>query len=141
MLKRLDRHQKNRFKYLIFCLFLPILFVTSCTKSAMEVEATSLYGTWIENNWDEGIQELVKSSVLDTHKYGFIIKPNGRFIEYANSGDCATPPISYTKYEGRWKAISADSLHIDVGYWNGQISYDIKIISVDLKKLQIKRVY
>ncbi len=126
---------------LIFYLFLFILLNVSCKKSISEIESSSLYGAWVETDWNNGIQELRKSVEPDEHKYGFIIYKNGRFVEHANSGGCGTPPIVYANYEGNWKYLGSNSLHITVDSWNGTTNFDLKIISIEAHKLRIKRVY
>lgn len=126
---------------LIFVFFLFNLLFMSCRQSTSAPESNSFFGTWVESQWDDTIQELHRADAFDTNKYGFIIYKDGRFTEHANSGDCETPPIVYTKYAGKWTSIKEDSLHIEVAFWGGMTRYDMKIISLDSDKLRIKKTY
>ncbi|MFQ6091227.1 MAG: YCF48-related protein [bacterium] len=96
-----------------------------------------LYGTWVRTGYDENITILRKSEELDDNEYGFIIYPDGKFIERKNAGWCATPPITYANFEGGWKRMSQNLLDITVGYWGGITSYQMEIVSLTPGELKI----
>ena len=84
---------------------------------------------------------LKRAGELDEHKYGFVLKQDGTFIERKNSGWCGTPPIAYANYEGTFEVVSDSLLNITVGYWGGMMTYQIRVVSLDQEDLAIKYLY
>ena len=114
-------------------------FIGSCNQltSINDNISFSLYGTWVRAESNENVTILNGSDELNEHEYGFIIYANGEFVERKNSGWCATPPISYANFNGKWKAISENLLEITVGYWGGTTSYLMEIVSLYNNQLKI----
>ena len=71
--------------------------MVACGKEFLEVEAlranVGIVGTWIEEAYMGDTILLKRAGELDEHKYGFVLKQDGTFIERKNSGWCGTPPI------------------------------------------------
>ena len=126
---------------LIFLVIFIILFFSACDKSTLALDSHPLYGVWVEQEWDDGIQVYRKELELDEDKHGFIFYEDGKFLEHGNSGGCGTPPISYMDFEGKWQYLDSDSIRIDVGFWAGTTHYIFKIVSLDKHKLRIKQLY
>ena len=126
--------------------FLVIILMASCEKmedSNYERLAylSDIIGTWVESGYEETIAVMKKAGSLDPEKYGFILKSDGTFTERKNSGWCATPPISYENYDGRWVAVSDSLLEITVGFWGGTMKYFMHVVSVDEEYLRIRYEY
>lgn len=117
----------------------------SCEKELAEVDAlgenAGIVGTWVEKGYEEDVLLLDRAEELDPVKYGFIIQEDGRFIENKNAGWCGTPPITYDNFEGTWEAVSDSLLSITVGYWGGIMTYQIRIVSLDMDQLAIRYFY
>ena len=119
--------------------------MVACGKEFLEVEAlganVGIVGTWIEEEYMGDTILLKRAGELDEHKYGFVLKKDGTFIERKNSGWCGTPPIAYANYEGTFEAVSDSLLNITVGYWGGMMTYQIRVVSLDQEDLAIKYLY
>ncbi|MDI6765425.1 MAG: hypothetical protein QME52_01130 [Bacteroidota bacterium] len=115
-------------------LLLPILYLTSCKEKATEPKSSyDIYGSWVFKGHHDSITVMQKTSGLDSNNYGFIIYPDGNFLERKNAGWCGTPPISYANYSGHWKSKETNTLKIDVGYWGGQTSYIMQITTQNIR--------
>lgn len=104
-------------------------------------ENTGVVGTWVEEEYDEELLWLRRSTDLDPSRYGFRIMENGDFIERKNAGWCGTPPITYANFDGTWKALSDSLLDITVEYWGGIMTYQICIVSLDQEMLAVRYLY
>ncbi len=100
-----------------------------------------LYQTWVQSGYQGNITIFEPSRQLDSRKSGFVIKPDGRFLERKNAGWCGTPPITYKDYQGHWIKLSDSLLEITVGYWGGTTSYQMKIVSLSSQELKILYYY
>lgn len=127
------------------CLLLLALLLTACEKESMLTDAlgenTGIVGTWIANGYEDDVTLLLRADELDHAKYGFTIREDGSFIERKNEGWCGTPPISYDNFEGTWEALSDSLLDITVAYWGGTITYQMRILALTAKELQIRYLY
>lgn len=121
---------------IIFLLLIPLF---SCErKSVTNHSDIFITGTWIQSGNEENILVMKRASQLDEHKYGFIFFADGKFVERKNAGWCGTPPISYANYDGTWARESDELIDITVGYWGGEISYKMKIISLTINTLRLE---
>lgn len=122
-----------------------LAILLSCEKDIPEAEMlgenTGVVGTWVEEEYDEELLWLRRSTDLDPSRYGFRIMENGEFIERKNSGWCGTPPITYANFDGTWKALSDSLLDITVEYWGGIMTYQICIVSLDQEMLAVRYLY
>lgn len=130
-------------KRLVFLIVM--VLIVSCEKDLMELEAlgsnVEIVGTWIEDEYKGDTLILQRNGAFDKEKYGFIINEDGTFIEHKNAGWCGTPPITYGSFEGSWEAVSDSLLDITVAYWGGVMTYQMRIVSLDVEKLAIRYLY
>jgi hypothetical protein len=99
-----------------------------------------LHGTWIFEKFDDDSFIFSRSnSFIENHCYKF--NSNGTLTERKNSGWCGTPPISYADYPGTWSAKSDNEIEINVGYWGGTITYQLKILKLDNDSLKVTYEY
>lgn len=85
---------KKLFIYLLF--LLPILNLTSCKEKVSEqTSADDIFGCWVYYKQQDSINVMHKAAGLDSNNYGFIMFPDGNFLERKNAGWCGTPPIYY----------------------------------------------
>ena len=128
-----------------FGLLLLLVSLFACEKDLMEADAlganAGIVGTWVEEGYKEDVLILDRVTDLDPARYGFTIHGDGTFIEHKNAGWCGTPPIAYDQFEGTWTAVSDSLLSIEVGYWGGIITYQMRIVSLDFEKLAIRYFY
>jgi len=120
--------------------FLLILFFVGCEKNT-EIEPTSnsLIGNWINPQTTDSMVTYSKSNDLVENDYGITFHSDGTLIERKISGWCATPPISYSDFEGTWE--KTDSLiSILVDYWGGIASYQWKMINIEDDRLVIYKI-
>lgn len=122
-----------------------MILLVSCSEEFLMMDALGenegIVGTWIDNGYSGDTLLLYRAGELDSQNYGFTINDDGTFIERKNAGWCGTPPISYDNFEGTWEVVSDSLLDITVAYWGGMMTYQIRIISVDDKKLSIRYLY
>jgi len=113
-----------------------ILIFSSCKDDLVEPQAPyNLYGSWVFNSQQDSVTIMQRSFKLTPDKYGFTVYSNGDFLERKNSGWCGTPPIIYADYPGKWTYKNNNNIKIDVGYWGGQTSYSMQIISLSNDQL------
>jgi hypothetical protein len=126
-------------------LMIGVTLLLSCEKEDPEAELlgenAEVVGTWVEEEYQEDLLWLKRSTELDPSRYGFTIREDGEFIERKNAGWCGTPPITYADFEGSWEALSDSLLDITVGYWGGIMTYQIRIVSLDQEMLAIRYLY
>jgi len=122
-----------------------MVLMISCGKDFLELEDlgsnVGIVGTWVEDGQKGDTLFFQRSETFDKEKYGFTIKNDGTFIEWKNSGWCATPPIAYDNFEGSWEPVSDSLLDITVAYWGGIMTYQIRIVSLDAGELAIRYLY
>ncbi len=127
-------------RYIILLIAASIL--VSCNICAQFEAEDSLYNTWVKYDDNFSDPNIFRSAAkLDNNRYGFIIEPDGIFIERKNIGWCGTPPISYGNFDGNWKYVSDDTLEIIVDFWGGADTFKIEILSVNGSELKINYVY
>jgi hypothetical protein len=130
---------KNRFMVVAFIVF--VLFLNACNKKTDKIEISSnntFYGSWIEYGYADTLKILTKSASLKENCYGFTIGQDGKFTERKNAGWCGTPPIAYENYDGNWTKLGESTLLVSVGYWGGDTSYQLKIVSVSSDTLKVR---
>lgn len=129
----------------IFTLSLFVFTSNSCSeKDETEVNTIqkhSLIGNWSRIGFDNNHTILIKTKTLTTDGYGISIQENGKFVERKNAGWCGTPPITYDNYNGTWKAKNDSTLTINVAYWGGQTTYDLKVMKVKADTLTVEFIY
>jgi hypothetical protein len=123
-------------KIYLLGVFLITLF-TSCTKEGIKVDPDNLLiGIWNYSDYKDDVSIFIRSQEFtDNHCYKF--NPGGTLIERKNSGWCGTPPISYADYQGTWEILHDTLMLINVGYWDGLISYKLDIESVSSDSLKV----
>lgn len=125
--------QKITFTLLLILLLVPI----ACNKNSVEPENDLPFlGTWVNESYQDSITVMQKSVEFDSGKYGFVFNSDGTFLERKNAGWCGTPPISYCNYSGKWEYETSNTIKIDVGYWGGQTSYIMQLVSVNKTELK-----
>ena len=128
-----------------FVLLMLLGILCSCEKELFELDAlgenVGIVGTWNQDGSRGDTTFLKRAGDLDEQKYGFTIQEDGTFVERKNSGWCGTPPIAYANYEGTWEALSDSLLTIEVGYWGGVMTYQIRIVALDAEDLAIRYLY
>ena len=122
-----------------------VVLLVSCEKDLMNMEAlgsnVGIVGTWVENEYKGDTLFLQRSGQMDIEKYGFTINDDGTFLEHKNASFCGTPPITYDRFDGTWEAVSDSLLNITVAYWGGVMTYQMRIVSLDVEELAIRYLY
>ena len=120
---------------------MPIIlcFQLGCMEQATEPDtiAASIVGTWVHQTAQDTVTIMQRASGLDSNNYGFIFNSDGTFVERKNSGWCGTPPITYANFSGQWKPVSRNAISINVGYWGGQTSYCLRVLSLNETDLRV----
>ncbi|RLD84707.1 MAG: hypothetical protein DRJ10_00425 [Bacteroidetes bacterium] len=127
----------------IIFFFLAVFAFTSCKKENIEpIEMPDgLYAIWVENGYSEEISIFKKVSEFDADKYGFQILGRGKFVERKNSGWCATPPIAYINYEGKWSKLTDSLINVETEYWGGTMFFQLEIVSINENELKVRYNY
>lgn len=122
---------------IIFLSLFSIIAFTSCEKT--DVFNTSIVGVWTNPQYNDSIIVYQRTDVLPTNNYGLEINADGTLKERKNIGWCATPPIAYGDYDGKWSG--GDSvIKIQVAFWGGTENLTWKIISFDDNTLTVKQL-
>ena len=122
-------------------LFLFVLAFIACEDSDdLKIDSTSdLLGYWITPAINDTIYTYERANALKDNDYGFAFKSDQVFIERKNSGECATPPIAYSDFEGNWSA-NDSIINITVEYWGGMADYKWKIVKLDNTSLSLSKL-
>jgi hypothetical protein len=116
---------------LIFSLF------SFCTKDEIKINPNDpLIGIWDFSEYQDNAIIFTRSQVfIDNYCYKF--NSDGTLIERNIAGRCATPPVSYTDYRGRWTILNDTLIHLDVNYFDISGTYKLDIEAVTLNSLKI----
>jgi hypothetical protein len=114
-----------------------VLILSSCENDDFSAGFDALQGNWIVEEYADSIRIFSKVSKMPADNYCLAFDANN-IIEQKNSGFCGTPPISYARYDGKWK-VSADSvLTINTTFWGGDVDYSWKVLWVSSNKFSVK---
>lgn len=97
----------------------------------------SLYKTWVRTGIEEFMYVYTRADSLEENEFGFIFYEDSTLIERKNATWCATPPILFANYSGRWRKASGNRLSVTVGYWGGMISYELDIVFLSSDELKV----
>ncbi|MFA6401554.1 MAG: hypothetical protein WCX31_08015 [Salinivirgaceae bacterium] len=130
-------------RYFLF-LFAALGLLSACNKnneSPIVINANNLLlGIWVNSHYIDTATIMNRSqNLLDTCD-GFEFKADGTLIRRANSGDCATPPITYANYSGTWMQMPDKTIFIETEYWGGSTTFSLEIILVDETKLIYRQI-
>lgn len=122
-------------------LLLSICILLACEKKdeSDNINSDKLIGCWMNPEINDTIWTFERVSKLKNDNYGLIFKSGQTFIERKNTGWCATPPITYSDFEGAWTR-NDSIIDISVEYWGGEADYKWQIISVDENNLTICKI-
>jgi hypothetical protein len=127
--------------YKVLLVFI-ILAVISCKKEDLKINPDNLIlGTWYFNNSDSIFSVYVRSSEIPVDRTGYIFREDGTLTVRDLSGWCATPPVSYSNFEGSWKILNDTLIFVERSYWGGTLSYKLDIEAVNTKTLKLVTVY
>jgi Lipocalin-like domain len=116
--------------------FLPL----SCNKDEIEIDKDNLLiGTWNLSRYDVN-EKIYSRSRTFSHTYCYQFNADGTLIERNLAGFCATPPVSYTDYQGNWSMINDSLIKVNVAYWGGTTNYRLKIVSVTVDSLKVTQL-
>lgn len=121
----------------LLLLFSLILLLPGCTKDEPFAYPESLNGYWVNPVYSGQEITFTRSSAFNTNEYGIYFKKNRKLVERKNSGWCATPPVSYSDFEGTWKQ-NGNRLLLHLSYWGGWMDVEWEIVSLDEEFLIIK---
>jgi hypothetical protein len=126
-------------------LLLGLITLVSCEEKMRGTEDlgenAGIVGTWVDKGYEDDVRWMERAVELTDSLYGFIIGEDGTFTERKNAGWCGTPPITYDNFDGTWVALSDSLLEVTVGYWGGTMTYQMRIVYLDLEKLGIRILY
>jgi hypothetical protein len=113
------------------------LSISFCTKDSIKIDPNNLLiGTWDFSDYQDNAMIFTRSQeFINNHCYKF--NSDGTFIERNIAGFCATPPVSYTDYHGRWTILNDTLIHLNVNYFDGPRSYKLDIEDVNSNSLKI----
>jgi hypothetical protein len=120
----------------VFILVL-VLILFSCRKDEIKIDPNNpLIGTWNFFGNQDNISIYSRSSEF-IDNYGYLFRADGTLLQREITGWCATPPVSYSDYDGIWKQVNDTLIEINVGYWGGLLKYQLDIESVDKTSLKV----
>jgi hypothetical protein len=127
---------KNKIVVTLFLSF----FLFSCTKDDIRINPDNpLIGIWNYSHYEVNASIYNRSQDFEETE-GYRFNSDGSLLIRANSGDCATPPISYANYKGSWSIINDTLIQINTKNWSGSIAYRLDIEQIDSSYLKIIRV-
>ena len=127
----------------LIILAMPLFFYSCETKNEIPEESTSLSGYWVNRQVVDSFYIFSRSGSLNHDDYGIAFLEGGEFIERGNIGFCATPPVTYTNYNGSY-TVSDSIINIHVPFWGGVAEYTWEIKEINnfsFKLLKINEMY
>jgi hypothetical protein len=114
-----------------------ILVFSACTKEENKIDPNNpLVGTWNYSDYSDNSMIFTRSEkFIDNHCYKF--NSDGTLIERNIAGWCATPPVSYTDYQGKWAILNDTLIQLNVSYYETIRSYKLDIKSLDSNSLKV----
>ncbi len=101
-----------------------------------------LRGAWVfqnnEGRYGDQITSYIRSEGLVKSKPGLIFRRGGVLVVRQNGSWCATSPITYTNYRGKWSRLGDSVLTLRYPYWGGKIKEELYLLSVDGDLLRTK---
>ncbi|MFB0516277.1 MAG: hypothetical protein ACETWG_06700 [Candidatus Neomarinimicrobiota bacterium] len=125
-------------------LLLALLTCFACTESEAVnelYETDEICGTWVLYSEEGGVTVFKRTDELAVDNYGIVFRTDGSCLERKNAGWCGTPPITYADFEGTWERLSENILAIEVGYWNGTMTYQLEIVELRAEELKVRYHY
>src|SRR5664280_540630 len=121
--------------YMIF-IFLGVL-IFSCTKDEIKIDSNNpLIGIWNYSSQETNTLVFTRNQEFsDNYCYRFNV--DGTLIERNISGWCATPPVSYTNYQGNWAMQNDTLINVNVTYYDGKRNYKLVIEEVNAYSLKL----
>lgn len=117
---------------------LSLLISISCQeKQQRAVKKDTLIGVWVAPERQDSILSFTRGKSPLGDGYSIEFKENNQLVERKNSGGCATPPIVYADFAGKWEK-KETTLTIAVKYWGGLAKCCWELVSVDDKKLVVR---
>ncbi len=117
------------------------LLLTSCSKDEIPIDKDNLLlGVW---NYSRAENEVFVYSRAQAFSQcpGYTFRSDGSLTERNLAGFCATPPVSYSDYQGRWTFLGRNLVKVDVSNYDGPETYTIEIKSVNSDSLKVIRNY
>ncbi|MDP4221870.1 MAG: lipocalin family protein [Bacteroidota bacterium] len=116
------------------------LLPLSCNKDEFQIDKDNLLiGTWNLSRYDVN-EKIYSRSRTFSYTYCYQFNADGTLIERSLAGFCATPPVSYSDYQGNWSIINDSLIKVKVAYWGGTINYRLKIVSVTVDSLKVTQL-
>ena len=121
-----------------------MVLMTGCKKQESDFEGfESIIGCWANPVYEYDIYpiavicyERVKTLPANLPSIKFL--SDGTLIERKNIGWCATPPVAYGDFSGKWQIENNNDIKIDVAYWGGMEQKTWKIINITNTSLSIE---
>ena len=135
-----DYFKKRIFRYCWLAVLIGITGI-ACNGIMSSESIVSIVGTWVLKESSDDVTILTRSDRLDENQYGFTFRSAGVFIERKNAGWCGTPPVHYQNFAGHWKKLSDNLYNINAGYWDGQTSFRIEVLTLSTCTLHIRYHY
>jgi hypothetical protein len=116
------------------------LLLFYCTKDKIKIDPKNLMiGTWDYSGYLDNTSIFTRSEeFINNHCYRF--NPDGSLTERNYAGFCATPPVSYSDYQGSWTILNDTLISVNVGYWGGTMTYKLDIESVNSNTLKLVNI-
>ena len=116
-----------------------LIMFAGCEKNSLFTENNDLLGVWINRQNGDGYITFERTNSLKANEYGLSFGQDGNFLERKIDGWCATPPVSYSNYEGTW-SFADSTINISVAFWGGTMDYKWKLIKIDNEHLKISEL-
>ena len=123
-------------KSFIIFIFLGSL-ISSCTKDEIKIDPNNpLIGIWKYSSQETNTLVFTRSQEFsDIYCYRF--NADGTLVERNISGWCATPPVSYSNYQGNWTIQNDTLINVNVNYYDGERNYKLEIEEVNANSLKL----
>ncbi|MDR0866599.1 MAG: hypothetical protein LBO74_16960 [Candidatus Symbiothrix sp.] len=129
----------------IFIVFLSVFAWLGCEKTEVDAPeiASGIVGYWEESQYEESTNgnKVILYQRIDTfneNRGGIRFLNDMTLIERKNAGWCATPPIAYDNFNGKYQWEDNGTIIIDVAYWGGMEQRTWKIINLTTTILKIE---
>lgn len=112
-----------------------IIILTSCKKTDDQIE-DKLLGSWVLSEVNDSIITYNKVNSLYDNSAGFTFNAGQELIVRDIEGWCATPPVTYSNFEGKW-SLSDSLIYIRTVRYDIFSDSQLKIVSLDRNYLSV----
>jgi len=125
-------------KYMTLFLFCFLLITCEKASDRKLDNQGELIGIWVYDISGENYTTFKKADEFESSKSGVQFMEEGELIYRMSYGWCATPPMTYSNFNGFYESIDESEYKLDVDCDIEVLTYNVKVEFVDMDHLTIE---